>query len=108
MSDHQLPGNQSATAVTEVPAEGHVGAAQILAGVVEPDGEGNGLVLDEVLVLAVDVVDLGEGNGEGNLVWRRRREEEERGAFIVFKKRFFFAPRNQFMQHYEQRNQKEQ
>lgn len=68
MSDRQLPGDQSATSVTKVPAESDVGATQILAGVVEPDGEGNGLVLDEVLVLAVDVVDLGEGDGEGNLV----------------------------------------
>lgn len=72
VSDRQLPGNQSATAVTEVPAKGDVGAAQILAGVVEPDGEGNGLVLDEVLVLAVDVIDLGKGDGKGNLVWRQR------------------------------------
>lgn len=77
MSDRQLPGNQSATAVTEVPAEGDVGADQILAGVVEPDGEGNGLVLDEVLVFAVDVVDLGKGDGERNLVWRRSREERD-------------------------------
>lgn len=68
MSDRQLPGDQSATAVTKVPAEGDVGAAQVLAGVVEPDGEGDGLVLDEVLVLAVDVVDLGQGDGEGDLV----------------------------------------
>lgn len=69
MSDSQRSGDQRAGAVSEVPAEADVCTAEILAGIVELDGEGNGLVLDEVLVVLVDVVDLGEGYGEGNLVW---------------------------------------
>jgi hypothetical protein len=35
---------------------------------VEPDVEGDGSVLDEALVVLVDVVDLVEGDGEGDLI----------------------------------------
>lgn len=68
MSDSEVSGDQSATVVTKVPAKADVSTAQILAGVVQLDGESDGLVLDEVLVILVDIVDLGERDGEGNLV----------------------------------------
>ena len=64
----QFPGDQGAGLVPKVPVEGDVGGAQVLAGVVEPDVEGDGPVLDEALVVLVDVVDLAEGDGEGDLI----------------------------------------
>ncbi|TNN81294.1 hypothetical protein EYF80_008354 [Liparis tanakae] len=66
--DAELSGDQSASAVTEVPAEADVGTGEILAGIVELDIESNGSVLDEVLVVLVYIIDLGKGYGEGNLV----------------------------------------
>lgn len=73
VSDSQHPGDQGASAVPKVPAEADVCTAQVLAGIMELDGKSNGLVLNEVLVVLVYVVDLGEGNGEGNLVWWQRK-----------------------------------
>lgn len=69
MRDGQRPGDQRAGAVPEVPGEADVRSAEVAAGVVEADGESDGLVLDEVLVVLVDIIDLGEGDGEGDLVW---------------------------------------
>lgn len=77
VGDRQRSGDQGAGAVAKVPAEADVCTAQILAGIVELDGERNGLVLDEVLVVLVDVVDLGEGYGEGDLVWWSRKRSKE-------------------------------
>lgn len=81
VGDGQRSGDQGAGAVAKVPAEADVCTTQILAGIVELDSESNGLVLNEVLVVLVDVVDLGEGYGEGNLVWwqRKRRRTDEEG-----------------------------
>ena len=60
MCDGELSGDQSTSAVTEVPAEADVGAVEILAGIVELDAESNSSVLDEVLVVLIYVIDLGE------------------------------------------------
>lgn len=73
MSDRQRSGDQGASAVSKVPAEADVCTTQILAGIMDLDSKSNGLVLNEVLVVLVDVVDLGEGDGEGNLVWWQRK-----------------------------------
>lgn len=70
--DSQRSGDQGASAVSKVPAEADVCTTQVLAGIVELDGKSDGLVLNEVLVVLVYVVDLGEGYGEGNLVWWQR------------------------------------
>lgn len=66
--DREVSGDQSTSAVTKVPAVADVGVAKILAGVMELDTKSNGSVLDEVLVILVHIIDLGEGYGEGNLV----------------------------------------
>lgn len=68
MCDGALSGDQSAAAVTKVPAEADICVAQILAGIMELDSKRNGLVLDEVLVILVYIIDLGERYGEWNLV----------------------------------------
>lgn len=68
MCDGEVSGDQSASAVTKVPAEADVGTGEILAGIMELDVESNGSVLDEVLVVLVYIIDLGKGYGEGNLV----------------------------------------
>lgn len=68
MSDSEVSGDQSATVVAKVPAKADVSSAQVLAGIVQLDSESDGLVLDEVLVVLVDIVDLGKRDGEGNLV----------------------------------------
>lgn len=60
MSDGQISGDQSPSAVTKVPAEADVGAAEILTGIMELNSESNGLVLDEILVVLVYIVDLGQ------------------------------------------------
>lgn len=60
VSDSEVSGDQSATVVTKVPAKADVSTAQILAGIVQLDGESDGLVLDEVLVILVDIIDLGK------------------------------------------------
>lgn len=73
VSDSQRSGDQSSGAVSKVPAEANISTAEILAGIVELNSKSNGLVLDEVLVVLVDVVDLGQRYGERNLVcWQRR------------------------------------
>lgn len=60
MCDNELSGDQSTGAVTKVPGEADVGAVEVLAGVMELDSEGNGSVLDEVLVVLVYIIDLGK------------------------------------------------
>lgn len=81
--DSQSSGDQSSCAISKVPTEANVCAAEILAGIVELDGKSNGLVLDEVLVVLVDVVDLGKRYGEGNLVWwpKERVKSDEEGCY---------------------------
>ena len=54
----QLSGDQGPALVPEVPVEGGVGGAQVLAGVMQGDGEGDGAVLDEAQVASHDVVHL--------------------------------------------------
>lgn len=83
MCDSQRSGDQSSCAISKVPTEANVCTAEILAGIVELDGKGNGLVLDEVLVVLVDVVDLGQRYGEGNLVWwpKERVKSDEEGCY---------------------------
>lgn len=68
MCDSEVSGDQSTSAVTKVPAEADVGVVEILAGIMELDAKSNGSVLDEVLVVLVYIIDLGERYGEGNLV----------------------------------------
>ena len=68
VSHAQVPGDEGPGLVPKVPVEGDVGGAQVLAGIVEPDVEDDGSVLDEALVVLVDVVDLVEGDGEGDLI----------------------------------------
>lgn len=53
MCDGEASGDQSASAITKVPAEADVGTVEILAGIMELDAESNGSVLDEVLVVLV-------------------------------------------------------
>lgn len=68
MRHHVLAGDEGAAVVTEVPGEGDVGGAQVLAGVVHVHREGDGTVLHEALVVLVQVVHLAEGHSEGNLI----------------------------------------
>lgn len=76
VSDGQAAGDQGAAVVPEVPVEGDVGAAQVLAGVVKADSKGDGPVLDEALVCLVQVVHLGERHREWDLIWREREKED--------------------------------
>lgn len=66
--DRALPGDQRPGVVPKVPAEADVSSAQVLAGVMQVDAERDGSVLDEVGVVLVDVVHLGQRYGERNLV----------------------------------------
>ncbi len=68
MSDSQLSGYERSTFIPKVPVEGDVCVAEILAGVVEGDGEGDRPVLDEAQVSRHDVVDLVQGDSEGDLI----------------------------------------
>lgn len=68
MSDGQLSGDEGSTLVPEVPVEGDVCVAEVLAGVVEGNGEGDRSVLDETHVSSHDVVHLVQGDGEGDLI----------------------------------------
>lgn len=61
MCDGVLSGDERPTVVPKVPAELDVGAVQVLAGIVERYSEGDGLVLDEVLVILIDIIDLRKG-----------------------------------------------
>lgn len=65
----QLPGYKSSASVPKVPVEGDVCIIQVLAGVVEGDGEGDRSVLDEAHVSGRDVIDLVQRDGEGYLIW---------------------------------------
>ena len=55
-----LSGDQSPSAVTKIPAEADVGAVEILAGIMELDAKSNGSVLNEVLIVLVYIIDLGQ------------------------------------------------
>lgn len=68
MSDSQLSGYEGSTLIPKVPVEGDVCVAQVLAGVMEGDGEGDRPVLDEAHVRSRDVVHLVQGDGEGDLI----------------------------------------
>lgn len=68
VGDGQLSGYEGSALVPKVPVEGGVGVAQVLAGVVQSDGERDGPVLDESQVPRHDVVHLVQGDGEGNLI----------------------------------------
>lgn len=68
VGDRQLSGYEGPAPVPKVPVECGVGVAQVLAGVVQSDGEGNGPVLDEAQVPRHDVVHLVQRDGEGNLI----------------------------------------
>lgn len=68
MSDGQLPGYEGSALVSEVPVKGDVCVAEVLAGVMEGDGEGDRSVLDEAHVPSYNVVHLIQGDGEGDLV----------------------------------------
>lgn len=68
VGDSQLSGDERPAAVTKVPVVGDVGVTQVLAGVVEADGEGYGSVLDEAQVCLVDVVHLGHRDCEGDFI----------------------------------------
>lgn len=69
VSDSQLSGYEGSTFIPKVPVEGDVCVAQVLAGVVEGDGEGDRPVLDEAQVSSHDVVHLVQGDGKGDLIW---------------------------------------
>jgi len=58
MCDSVLSGDERSTIVTKVPAEADVCVVQVLAGIMECNGESNGLILDEVLVLLIYIIDL--------------------------------------------------
>lgn len=60
MCDSQVSGDQSSTVVSKVPGVADVGVVEILARIMEPDTESNGSVLNEVLVILVYIIDLGE------------------------------------------------
>lgn len=68
MSDCQLSGYEGSTRIPKVPVEGDVCVAEVLAGVVEGDGEGDRLVLDETQVSGHNVVHLVQGDGKGYLI----------------------------------------
>ena len=68
VGDGQLSGYQGSTLVPEVPVEGDVCVPEVLAGVVEGDGEGDGPVQDEAQVPGHGVVHLVQGDGERDLI----------------------------------------
>lgn len=68
MSDGHLSGYQGSTCISKVPVEGDVCVAEVLAGVVEGDGEGDGSVLDEAHVSSHDVIHLVQGDSEWDLI----------------------------------------
>lgn len=72
MRDGVFSGDEGPAVVAKVPGVGDVWAAEVLARVVDVDVEGDGTVLDKTLVSLVQVIDLGKGNSERNLVWRER------------------------------------
>lgn len=68
MSDSQLSGYEGATVIPKVPVEGDVCVAEVLAGVMEGDGESDRPVLDEAQVSGRNVVHLVQGDGKGYLI----------------------------------------
>lgn len=68
VGDSQLPGYKSSASIPKFPVEGDVCIAQVLAGVMEGDGEGDRSVLDEAHVSGHDVIDLVQRDGEGYLI----------------------------------------
>lgn len=73
MSDSQLSGNQGPACIPKVPVEGDVCVAEVLAGVVESDGESDRPVLDEAHVRRLDVIDLVQRDSERDLIWGERQ-----------------------------------
>lgn len=71
VSDSQLSGYEGSTFIPKVPVEGDVCIAEILAGVMEGDGKGDRPVLDKAHVSGQNVVDLVQGDGEGDLIYGR-------------------------------------
>lgn len=68
VSHRQLSGYQGSALIPKVPVEGDVRVAEVLAGVMEGDCEGDGLVLDETQVSRHNVVHLVQGDGKGYLI----------------------------------------
>lgn len=68
VSDSQLSGYECPTFIPKVPVEGDVCVAEVLAGVVERDGESDGPVLDEAQVSGGDVIHLVQGDSKGDLI----------------------------------------
>ena len=58
VGDRQLSGYEGSTLVSKVPVECGVGITQVLAGVVQSNGESDGAVLDEAQVPCYNVVHL--------------------------------------------------
>lgn len=68
VSDGHLSGYERPAFIAKVPVEGDVCVAEVLAGVMEGHGEGDGSVLHEAHVSSHDVIDLVQGDGEGDLI----------------------------------------
>lgn len=68
VSDSQLSGYEGSTFIPKVPVEGDVCVAEVLAGVMEGDGEGDRPVLDEAHVSSNNVIHLVQGDGEWDLI----------------------------------------
>lgn len=84
VSDSQLPGYQGSAFIPKVPVEGDVCVAEVLAGVVEGDGEGYCPVLDKAHVPRHDVVNLVQGDSEGDLIWAEHQEmTSTKGIFYL-------------------------
>lgn len=73
VSDGQLSGYEGSAFVPKVPVKGDVRVAEVLAGVVEGDGEGDRPILDEAHVPSHDVVHLVQGDSKGDLICRENR-----------------------------------
>lgn len=68
VSDGRLPGDEGPTCIPKVPVEGDVCVAEVLAGVVEGDSEGDRPVLDEAHVGRLYVIDLVQRDSKGDLI----------------------------------------
>lgn len=58
MSDGQLSGDQGSAFITKVPVEGDVCVAEVLAGVVKGDSEGDCSVLHKAHVCSLHIIHL--------------------------------------------------
>lgn len=68
MSDSQLSGDEGSTFIPKVPVEGYVCIAEVLAGIMEGDSEGDSPVLHEAHVLSHSVVHLVQRDCERDLI----------------------------------------